>query len=461
MNVDPALPQPGLITALQQLAEKPLEFGEEEGEFVAADGGISRFATPEARPPGGTFSLPDLFAFLSQRQVPGEEGFQEAAFDIPPPTDFPNSMRPGSPSLASEAHRNFFQPGIAPDAPDTAAGSVRLPSFSESVGEGGERSFTLDGGSESGSVGAAGISAGLDPSKGLVGGGESFAPEATRVGSGPGAISGSFSILDPETGLPMDFGEEQLSRLDRAQKVAELTRSSIILDPIGGPAKQARMHRAMEIANREVDSSVNEMIKLEEIRRSTQDANSTSVAAQAQLNTSLAASLQAEAQKTTAEGAYAKVVLESQKGNPALILAMNQLAELVKNPEATGEDRDRLMAAIQFHLQQAGAEFKEKSFLGALFSFGSNFSVGPTTPQQGAPGDITGIQGSPLNREQFAEGGVVEGNEEAPAEEAPAGEGVSETVGTANDGNLELQALMSRAKAGMSPEDFQHIMEIM
>ncbi|KKK83386.1 hypothetical protein LCGC14_2793920, partial [marine sediment metagenome] len=298
---------------------------------------------------------------------------------------------------------------------------LRAPSFSESVGAAGERKFTLDGGSPgTGRVGAAGIRAGLDPSKGPLEGGDQFAPVVERIGpDGRGRVEGSFAITDPETGLPMDFSGEQMSRLERAQRITDLTRAAISTDPIGGPEKQSRMLRALEIANREVDSSVNEIIQGQKLAIQRQQVQNAGVVAQGQLNASIAQTLQSQAQKVTAEGALAKQVAELAANNPVVTAAMNKLELLAKNPEMDPDDRDRILAILTRELQVAGIELTESGFFADLFG-APGFTISPSAQQQGVPD--------------------------------PEG---------ANDGQQELQALMSRAKAGMSAEDFQHIMEIM
>ena len=455
MNVDPGLPQPGLITALQQLAQQPLEFGEEEGEFVAAGGGTipGQFGIPipGAQGQGGAIGADPLgfqrfLDFINRQgsaQVDPATG--QIVIDSPPgPRDgnvpeFAGDFLPGAgePSLDAVLRE---EPDFGPDEFTTSPGAFRLPSLTESVGKAGERSFTLEGGTPgAGVLGEAGVRAGIDSSKGLVGGGEGFAPGAQRVGAD---TIGSAVITDPETGLPMDFSGQQLSRVDRAQRVADLTRSAIVTDPIGGPKKQARMLRALEVANREVDSAVNEIIQGEQIAIQRQQVANQGIVAEGQLQASLARTLTAQAQKVTAEGALAKQVLEAQANNPVLTAALNALEILAKNPDADDDTRDQILAVLQFQLQQAGIELADSGFLAGLFG-APGFEIARSTPEQGVPTQ------APNGRQGFADGGVVQPDGEAGQ------------VAVANDGNQELQALMSRAKAGMSAEDFQHIMEIM
>lgn len=439
MNVDPGLPQPGLITALQQLAQQPLEFGEEEGELVAGHGGSvqpgtipGQFGipipgaqgqtgiTPEGLPPG----LQQLLDFISrqgQAQVDPTTGgivIEGAQSSTPfPAGPDPANFVPGQIGLPDELPSDT---GFDLGSSSVPGPPLQLPSLTESVDAASERKFTLEGGSPgTGRVGAAGIRAGLDPSKSPVTGG-SVAPGVERIGpSGRGRVEGSFAITDPETGLPMDFSGEQMSRLERAQRIADLTRAAISTDPIGGPEKQSRMLRALEIANREVDSSVNEIIQGQKLAIERQQVQNAGVVAQGQLNASIAQTLQAQAQKVTAEGTLAKQVAELAANNPVVTAAMNKLEILAKNPKMDPDDRDRILAILTRELQVAGIELTESGFFADLFG-APGFAISPVAQEQGVPD--------------------------------PAG---------ANDGQQELQALMSRAKAGMSAEDFQHIMEIM
>jgi hypothetical protein len=297
----------------------------------------------------------------------------------------------------------------------------RPPSFSETVGEGGERKFTLVGGGELGGPADFG-----DLQPGRLGGGAFNVPGARdgksidpsrAISTGKGTLS-VLQATDPETGLPMDFSGQQMSRLERAQNTADLTRAAISTDPVGGPEKQARMLRALEIANREVDSAMNEIIQGQQIAIRRQQVQNQAVTADAQLNVSIARTLQAEAQKITAEGAMAQQIAKAAAENPLIARAMNALEILAKNPDANPEDRDRILAILQRDLQSAGVEFTEAGFLESLFG-APGFSISPVTPQQGVP--------------------------------SPAGP---------DPGQQEQQALMSRAQAGMSSEDFQNMMEI-
>ena len=442
MNVDPGLPQPGLITALQKLAQQPLEFGKEEGELVAGHGGSVGQSDPLGPLEPGVgiaqflsdfFNDPEGVAVLRER-FPDDPRFAKTSFPAgPDPANFvPSQVELPDELLGDTSFDLDLGSGPVPGPPS------RLPSFSESVGEAGERKFTLVGGSPgTGRVGAAGIRAGLDPSKGPVSVGEGLFSGATQVGPG---TSGSAVITDPETGLPMDFRGQQMSRLERAQRIADLTRSAISTDPIGGPEKQSRMLRALEIANREVDSSMNEIIQRQQIAIQGKQLKNAEIVAKGQLNESIAKTLAAEAQKITAEGALAKQVLEAQANNPVLTQALNALEVLAKNPDANDDVVDQIFAVLQFQLQQHGIELSEA---GLLDFFGPDFTIARSTPEQGIPTQV------PNGRQGFVDGGIVQPDGEA-------GE-----VAVVNDGNQELQALMSRAKAGMSAEDFQHIMEIM
>ncbi len=462
-NADPELPQPGLITALQQLAQQPLQFSEEEGELVGAHGGqadFSRFADPrQAGSPAvgahqqGSLLPQVVLDFLSQlAQGPGGAPGVDIPTQFAGPELGPPSPRPlEADDLSGSIESSFGQPsdsgvGQASEFNVPLQEALRPPSFSETVGEGGERSFSLTGGGSLG--GPADIRGGLDPTKGLLSGGEGFAPEASRqTPGGAGSISGSAAIIDPETGLPMDFGGKQLTRLERAQRTADLTRAALRADPIGGPKKQARMFRALEVANREMDASVNDMLASQQVAFQRQQAQVQGVVAQGKLNESVAHALAAEAQKATAEGALAKQVSDAALNNPVIADALKMAEILAKNPDANPKAIATLNAIMDRHLQSFGMELTQNDGFFGWFRqlFGApGAEISQTTPQQGLPDQPA--QG----RQNFADGGIVDG-------------GVVDggPQGISTQGQNELNSLMSRAKAGMSAEDFQRVMEFM
>ena len=428
-SVNPDIPQPGLITALHQLAEQPLEFAEEEGEFVAAHGGTPQFSGPFFGGPIGGPPTDDFIGQLSLaeqiRALVGATPETEARlaqrlpddprFDAPPRGVSPGRAVPAAGLPGQELADPFIVPEFGGDTA-IPAGDFRLPSFREEIGEAGERKFILEGGTPgTGRVGAAGIRAGLDPTRGLVTGGEAFAPGVARRAPGvAGRVEGTAAITDPATGLPVDFGDKQLSRLERAQRVADLTRAAITTDPVGGPDKQARMLRSLEIANREVDSSVNEIIQGQVLAIKRQELRTGQVLGQAKLNESVARTLAAEAQKVTAEGAFAKQLSEIAAQDPVVSQILNIFEVMGKLKDADPRIIEQLEAVLNRTLQSQGLELAESGFFAKLFGAPA-FEVSQTQTEQGLPGE----------------------------------------------GQDELNSLMSRAEAGLSSEDFQRIMDFM
>ena len=404
---------PELIIDLQELADKPLEFDEGEGEFVAQRGGATGDFGPRGGATGGfgEFDLApvDILELLTAGAIPEirrnipliqrvapeiqrtavAEG--RAALGLDP-------RLPATPETLASG-RNPFEailgPGGAELAPITdvpqvdfgeaAGGDFAVPGgvsrpgrFVEDVGEAGERRFTLEGG-------------------------ERGAP-GPQISTGRGTVSSPAIRLDDDTLLRDRI--RRPNRLESALSRVQSLRTALVADPIGGPEKQARLQRALQGAQREVESSVNELVASERLRIQRQAAQAQTLQAQANLNTSIARTLQAQSQKATAEAALAKQLQESAAQDPFLAQVLNAFETQGKvaadNPEAAAQ----LDAVIRRLFETRGVQLTESGSIARLFG-APEFEIQPIQPEVGQPGgegaeSVAGLLGRPVSDSEIA-----------------------------------------------------------
>lgn len=379
---DPRLPQPQLIGALQRLAEKPMEFSEQAGEHVAARGGVApggrqdpffdllvqagiiQDSTPESGviTPGmlqsPSVGVPGSRATVDDLIGGGPTPLDPAAhdgLDTPPPF---SGVRGGASVIPGQVPDPFDSSNAALGFPDDLSGlpgPTTPDSFSETVGNAGERSFSLSG--------------------------------SPGISSGRGTVTEA-PVIRTEDGTPLSDTFRQQSRLEVAQQRADLVRAAINADPIGGPEKSARLANSLQMAQREVEAAVNEVIAAEELKAANKTADAQLTNAKANLNESIAAGLQAQANKATAESALAKQLLEAAAVDPAVAQLLNifevQAKLAGKDPRAAAQ----LEAVMRRHFESLGVQLVEHGSLAQLFG-APEFELQPTQQAIGEEGADT------------------------------------------------------------------------
>lgn len=418
-NADPNVPNPEIIAALQALAQQPLEFSDDEGEFVGQGGGavpqpnlleeigitvpgildgrrklfahggstgggadndvLSRILAAAGLSPRNPDDPRDQPQFVQNAQLQtgiegvdiGRGGFTDAGQAKGPSPEDVNIARAGRNDdpfglNASGGHRDLAGgiPSFArPDPVDSG-------SFKESTGRLGERKFELTGG---------------DP-------GTSAIPEGALKGGGNVGSVGL--IRDEFTGQPIR-DRFRTSPLEDALHRKSLIDSALATDPVGGPEKAFRMQQASQSAERDVAIALDaETVKVKsEIGR--QQARSQQISAEADLNASFADRLRGEASLATAQGELAKQVLEASNNDPELTKILN-IFKTFKDTDDAGFQEFMAgagEAVIRQFFTSRGVELEEN---GSIAQFFGAPSVEISPSQQG-PDNRSAVEEQQLN----------------------------------------------------------------
>jgi hypothetical protein len=384
---NPLEPNPELIMSLQDLAKQPLEFDEDSGEHMAAEGGTSPFAGGGIRPGSVADKIATLLAALS----PGGDmsgGFQakagipgaiappsfEEEFVVPTP---PSGAVPGpGPALALPSREDLLRQGAAA----TLAESLGIPSPAEAGADLGSE--------ELGSLGPGPGSVSLE----RIGGGQlTQAGDAGfgRITPQPGR-KGSFSAMTTTvpSAQPLSPEQQVQQRLNDATRRRDLIGAALNTDIVGSPEKQARLLTALDNADRQVSTITNEVLAREQQRMQREETGVRRVMAQANLNESIASTLRSKAQQQTAEAALAKQMLEASTNDPVVGQILNSLEKLggIKDPRTAA----MYEAVFGKLLESRGIQIRENGWLPKLFG-APEFEVEPVQQEAGAapvaPGD--------------------------------------------------------------------------
>jgi hypothetical protein len=324
-----------VVEALKVLAQKPLEFDPEAGEHVAQTGGQLGSIGGAGREFGVDPLEPSIGqriqAFIEQVLGPAGQGAPKQEFgqlDQGPrePLEGPPEPPPLQRAMQTVDVADLRKPEFM---------DFRGPDFPES-------SQIVPG------VG------GASPTLRVRG------PGAHLVGdqqAGKGTIS--------QFGTPvMTEDELQMARIERAKSRRDLIQHAMIVDPVGGPEKFARLNNALQNADREVEGLVNEVVAKEKNRIAEREAAATELFAKANLSNATANRLQAEAQKATAFAGVAEKLQNLAASDPQAAFIIEMFSKM--NPEGERGEA-RMEAAMKMLLAPMGLEIKEHGFFGQLF----------------------------------------------------------------------------------------------
>jgi hypothetical protein len=333
-----------VVEALKVLAQKPLEFDPQAGEHVAQSGGL----TPE--------------------QIMGLSG------QLPPPTqiDIPGAV-PEEERLLHMARSGLLLPTIPGGGVSPAPGMDPIGS-TPPVLEGPPEPSPLQRAMQTVDV------ADLRKPEFMDFRGPDF-PESSQIVPGVGGASPTLRVRGPGAHLVGDqqagkgtisqFGapvmtedELQMARIERAKSRRDLIQHAMIVDPVGGPEKFARLNNALQNADREVEGLVNEVVAKEKNRIAERKAAATELFAKANLSNATANRLQAEAQKATAFAGVAEKLQNLAASDPQAAFIIEMFSKM--NPEGERGEA-RMEAAMKMLLAPMGLEIKEHGFFGQLF----------------------------------------------------------------------------------------------
>ena len=379
VQANPLEPNPELIMSLQDLAKQPLEFGEEEGEFMAAQGGSA--------PPGfrkEDVNLKDVFnsifglsdeanAGFERRYGIPAQGFEEE-FDVPVP---PAGSIPGPrPAPSLPGREDLLRQGAAA----TLLESLGVPSPAEA----GQDFSTEELGPEPGSVSLERVGGGRLGRAGDAGFG--------RIQPRPEA-RGSFSAMTSTvpSAQPLTPEQQVAQRLTSATQRRDLIQAALTTDRVGSPEKQARLLSALDNAERQVNGITNEVLAREQNRLMGEQTQLRQTVAEANVNESVAGILRAKAQQQTAEAALAKQLLEASTTDPVVGEILNRLEKLgnIKDPRTAAQYE----AVFGKLLESRDIQIRENGWLRRLFG-APEYEVEPAQAEAGAapvaPGDDVG-----------------------------------------------------------------------
>jgi hypothetical protein len=328
-----------VVQALQQLAQKPLEFSDEAGEFIAQDGGstgdsasVMGLIMRELQDRG--VQIPGLTAPVGDAtQIPGGIGNLIGAFPQTttgvPHQDF--DPLGGGPSVLEGPRQTGFS---EPEVPENILGTPSRGGIDRS---GAVPQLTLEGGTPG--------QAGLAELSGLTGRGT-----VSTLGVAPQKLTEE---------------EQDAQDLRNAQRRVDLIQSAMITDPVGGAEKAARMGSLLEIANNAVTRKTREILVKQQQQALKGQAQAAQLQAAAAVEDSISKRIEAEAAKTTAEAGLAKQIRESLAVNP-------QLQQIMPILNAIGQVKDERSQAFleaifrRIWFEQTGEQLTENGSLRRL-----------------------------------------------------------------------------------------------
>jgi hypothetical protein len=326
-----------VVEALKVLAQKPLEFDEEQGEHVAQSGGL----TPEQiMSLSGGLTPPAQIDIDPMSEE--EKLLHMARSGLLLPT-IPGANIPPAPGLApTSGPTEPLEPQIF-DVEDMRR-QPEMKSINQMIPVAPTRvQSTAD------------IIPGDIPTLTAFGPGPGETTGPTKFG--PGVNRGTVSRLGTDS---LTEDELQLARVERAKSRRDLIQHALITDPIGGPEKFARLNNALENAERQVDHLVNEVAAKETHRLAQRQTDIARLGAEAQLSEATSARLQAEAQKATAFAVVAEKLQAMAANDPRAAVIIDMFSK-IKPKGKRGEEM--VEAALKIMLERLGTPLKENGWI--------------------------------------------------------------------------------------------------
>jgi hypothetical protein len=328
-----------VVQMLQQLADKPLEFSDEAGEFIAQDGGttgdsasVMGLIMQELQNRG--VQIPGLTAPIGDAtQIPGGIGNLIGAFPQTT-TGIPHQdLDPlgGGPSVLEGPRQTGFP---EPSVPENILGTPSRGGIDRS---GTVPQLTLEGGTPG--------QGGLAELSGLQGRGT-----VSTLGVAPQKLTEE---------------EQDAQDLQNAQRRADLIQSAMITDPVGGAQKAARMGSLLDMANNAVIRKTREILVKQQQKALQGQAQAAQLQAAAAVEDSISKRIEAEAAKTTAEAGLAKQIRESLAVNPQL----QQIMPILDAISQVKDERSQQFLEATFRriwFEQTGEQLTENGSLKRL-----------------------------------------------------------------------------------------------
>lgn len=357
-----------VVEALKALARQPLEYDEESGEHMAAEGGstswesilkaIGRIFTPYGEGEAG---------FPGHAPGAGFYGIPGAPLNTDPVAEAISELTPqGTPASKASALAKLTQqptPSSELEGPPAPTPMQRVTGQVHDVADLRKPDFMPFMGPGQAPIAQVIQGHGGAPTTLHVTGGEGLGiGEPTRfIGPDGRPLKGTLSQL----GTPsLTEDQMQMKRIEDAKRRRDLIQSAMNSDPVGGPEKFARLQNGLNNANDQIKQLVDEVVAKEKNRISERYAAAQGIQAEAALSNSTANKLSAEAQKATAFATVAEKLQAAAAQDPRAAIIIEMFSKMNPKSERGVEQAEAVMKIM---LERLGIPLKENGFFRQLF----------------------------------------------------------------------------------------------